>query len=177
MKNSYKARICFFKNIKETNKQNPQIFWESLLSSRHGPQFFCRMEQKAKHFCLTVWGPPECEEEGGWILCQISKQMKNTGKNQSCQAGEEEEEQLSLYFLPCALAGVKWRALPGAALASKLLQHSLQSAGDVVLLILSPQKLQLSPVSCSFTSPGLDLLFSATCCRRKKEKGTWLLDA
>lgn len=65
------------------------------------------MEQKAEHFCLTVWGTPE---EGGWILCQVSKQMKNAGRNQSCQAGEEEALQSSLYFLPCALAGAEGRS-------------------------------------------------------------------
>lgn len=97
---------------------------------------------------------------------------------------------------PCISFTVLWlvvsegvRALPGAALASRLLQHSLQGAGGVAVfgtflsLILSPQNLtvcNLSPVSCSFTSPGLDLLSSAAscwmCCRMK-EKGSWLLNA
>lgn len=72
------------------------------------------------------------------------------GRNQSCWAGEEEEEALqpSLYFPVLWLVlseGV--RALPGAALASKLLHHSLQSAGGVAVfstflsLILSSQNL------------------------------------
>lgn len=151
-------------------------------------KFFCRMEQKAEHFCLTVWGPPECEEEGDWILCQVSKQTKNTGRNQSCQAGEEEALQLALYFLP-----VLWlvlseggRALPGAAFASRLLHHSLQSAGGGAVigipvsnpLFPEPDCPAAFPLnSCSCTSPGLDLLSSTACwwiCCRRKERGSWL---
>lgn len=69
-------------------------------------------------------------------MCQVSKQMKNTGRNQSCRAGEEEEEEA---LQPFPYFPVLWlvlsegvRALAGAALASKL-HHSLQSAGGVAV--------------------------------------------
>lgn len=107
--------------------------------------------RKQRISLLTVWGPPECEEEGGWILCQVSKQMKNTGRNQSCRAGEEEEEEA---LQPFPYFPVLWlvlsegmRALAGAALASKL-HHSLQSecwgcccVQHIPVLILSSQNL------------------------------------